>query len=157
MSKNTSFNYLLAVVAASAILLSQGCEYSNLDDVADTPVGAQTVDQQPPSSSPPPNQNPVPPSAPSEGGDQRFLWKPQGESTGKLVVLLPARFTGKVSGVTVNGESGNYGGVHNGGREHYRYSKPGSAYDAPATIRASLKDGGSETWSVPSPGTRTTY
>lgn len=61
--------------------------------------------------------NPI--NAPAE-----FLWKPISDSTGKLAVLVPAGG----GPVTVNGERGSYGGNGNGGRDHYRFSKPGGAY-----------------------------
>ena len=146
------------ILSLALILFSTGCEYSNLDDVT---ADGTTILQPTPNPTPNPapnddddNDTPTPP--PSGGGDQRFLWKPVSENNGKLVVLLPARLTGKVNGVTVNGESGNFSGVHNGGREHYRYSKPGGSYAAPARINASLKAGGSESWTVTNPSSRTT-
>lgn len=63
---------------------------------------------------------------PLPGAPVGFLWKPISESNGKLVVLVPEG--GKNGGCSVNGEGGAYSGTANGGREHYRYSKPGGAY-----------------------------
>lgn len=54
-----------------------------------------------------------------------FLWKPISDSTGKLAVLVPERTR---SSCIVNGESGAWGGIGNGSRAHYRFSKPGGAY-----------------------------
>lgn len=62
---------------------------------------------------------------PLPGAPIGFLWKPVSDSTGKLAVLLPQSTRGFV---TVNGESGSWGGVGNGNRAHYRFSKPGAAY-----------------------------
>jgi len=80
-------------------------------------------------------------------GDQGFLFKPVSESDGKLVVLLPARLTGLVSGLSIVGpdgqvtESGRYRGVGNGGREHFRFSKPGGQYANGSTVQANLITG----------------
>lgn len=155
------FRKLVLSIFITALFASVGCEYSNLDDVQNAPVPAPAPAPAPGNNDDDNDNTPDDDSdndVPSGGGDQRFLWKPVSENNGKLVVLLPARLTGKVNqgSVTVNGESGNYSGVHNGGREHYRYSKPGGSYDAPAKINASLKAGGSESWTVTSPSSRTT-
>ncbi len=81
------------------------------------------------------------------GTDAGFLFKPTSESDGKLVVLLPARLTGLVSGLSLIGpdgqvlESGRYRGVGNGGREHFRFSKPGGQYPNGSTVQAKLVTG----------------
>lgn len=81
------------------------------------------------------------------GADAGFLFKPISESDGKLVVLLPARLTGLVSGLSIVGpdgqvtESGRYRGVGNGGREHFRFSKPGGQYANGSTVQAKLITG----------------
>ena len=62
-----------------------------------------------------------------------FLWKPNSDSDGNLVVLLKPSSTAKV---TVNGEEGRDGGVGNGGRAHARFNKPGCAYGPVATVKA---------------------
>ena len=96
-----------------------------------------------------------------EGGG--FLWKPVSESTGKLVVILPPQYTGLISGCYVASpegvliEGGNFSAVANGGREHFRYSKPGGAYPGGSHAVAILKAGGSVHWTVPNTGSRTTY
>jgi hypothetical protein len=43
----------------------------------------------------------------------------------------------------------------NRGRPHYRFQKPGGAYEGPLAVEARLKDGRVETWSVPDPSQRT--
>lgn len=66
------------------------------------------------------------------GVDPGFLWKPVSESNGRLVVLLPrGTRSGNVSiRDSANNllDTGKFSGIHNGGREHYRFSKPGSGY-----------------------------
>ncbi|MDZ4197933.1 MAG: hypothetical protein U1E27_01465, partial [Kiritimatiellia bacterium] len=69
------------------------------------------------------------------GSGGGFIWKPVSESDGKLVVLLPAGYKGKVNGCWIargDGsvvENGRFvGDTHNGNRPHYRFSKPGAQY-----------------------------
>lgn len=81
------------------------------------------------------------------GADAGFLFKPTSESDGNLVVLLPSRLTGLVSGLSIVGpdgqvtESGRYRGIGNGGREHFRFSKPGGQYANGSTVQAKLITG----------------
>jgi hypothetical protein len=77
-----------------------------------------------------------------------FLWKPTSDKNGDLVVLLPKKLTGKVQEVRVlspDGKKtlgkGKYSGVGNGDREHFRFSKPGSAYPDGALVYIKLDDG----------------
>ncbi len=97
------------------------------------------------------------------GGGGGFLWKPVSDSTGKLAVLLPPQYTGQVRGVYVASpsgaalESGGFSAVANGGREHYRFSKPGGGYPNGSHAVAMLKAGGSVHWTVPNTGSRTSY
>jgi hypothetical protein len=97
----------------------------------------------------------VEPATISTDGDQTFLWKPKSDSNGKLVVIFPASFNGRLSNVAVNGERGTFSSVANGNRSHYRFGKTGSAYSAPAKITATID--GKTAWSttVNSPGLRT--
>lgn len=94
-----------------------------------------------------------------------FLWKPISDSDGKLVVLLPPSLTGSVAsasiyqtlndGSAVKVEDGRFAGdSHNGGRAHFRFSKPGSAYAAGVEIIATLNDGSSVSFSIANPGSR---
>ena len=89
----------------------------------------------------------TPGTAAATGGDAGFLFKPVSESDGKLVVLLPSRLTGLVSGLSIVGpdgqvlESGRYRGVGNEGREHFRFNKPGGQYANGSTIQAKLVTG----------------
>lgn len=80
-------------------------------------------------------------------GSGEFLWKPVSESNGKLVILTPSAFTGKVVGVTLQTasgriiEQGQFKGVANGGREHFRFSKDGGSYPDGIVVVIKLKDG----------------
>lgn len=81
------------------------------------------------------------------GSDVGFLFKPVSESDKKLVVLLPPRLSGMVQGLTLIGpngevlESGRYAGNGNGGREHFRFNKPGAQYPDGLTVQAKLTNG----------------
>ena len=83
-----------------------------------------------------------------------FLWKPVSESNGNLVVLFPKDFTETFQSVTVNGESGNFSGFANGDRQHWRFSKSGAEYEAPAIVKA-ISMGGECEWVIPNPSERT--
>lgn len=87
-------------------------------------------------------------SAPTGGaGDAGFLFKPESEKDKKLVVLLPQKLAGLVTGVRLMSpsgdllEAGSYSGNGNGGRDHYRFSKAGGEYPDGLTVEATLKSG----------------
>jgi len=96
-----------------------------------------------------------------EGGG--FIWKPVGEHTGRLVVILPPQYTGHASSAYIASASGSpieggaYTGVANGGRMHFRFSKPGSGYGRNILVVANLKAGGAVHWPIPNGAARTTY
>lgn len=100
------------------------------------------------------------PSARSSGGSSGgFVWKPISESDGRLAVLLPSSFAGRVSGVTIRRggaslESGRFTGNTNGNRPTFRFSKPGAGYGTGLTLVATLRGGGSASWSIPNGGRR---
>ncbi len=93
-------------------------------------------------------------------GPAGFLWKPVSDSTGKLAILLPSELTGKVKGVSVLGpdsrliESGSNGGVGNGGREHFRFSRPGGSYPPGSIVAITLNDGRVQHIKIDRPGVR---
>lgn len=93
-------------------------------------------------------------------GPAGFLWKPISDSTGKLAILLPSGLTGKVRGVSILGpdsrviEAGRNGGVGNGGREHFRFSKPGGTYPAGSIVAITLNDGSVQRIKIDRPGVR---
>ena len=76
-----------------------------------------------------------------------FLFKPVSDSDGKLAILLPSRLAGLVKGITLVGpdgtvlESGRYAGNGNGGRDHYRFTKPGGQYPDGLSVQATLVTG----------------
>lgn len=76
----------------------------------------------------------------NDGYKTGFVWKPESESNGNLVVLLPGNFTQKFSNCFVKLRYGeqesmswagfsNYDGAHNDRlRQTWRASKPGKSY-----------------------------
>jgi hypothetical protein len=83
----------------------------------------------------------------SEPGAGGFLFKPVSDSDGKLAILLPPKLSGLVSGVRLVGpngetiESGRYAGNGNGGRDHFRFNRPGGGYPNGLTVEVALKTG----------------
>jgi hypothetical protein len=69
------------------------------------------------------------------------------DSDGKLAVLLPPNLAGLVQSVSLVGangeviESGRYAGNGNGGRDHYRFTKPGGQYSDGLSVIATLTNG----------------
>ena len=84
-----------------------------------------------------------------------FLFKPVSDSTGKVAILMPPSLTGKVQSVSIYSnnrvENGNYGGVGNGFREHFRFSEPGSKYPPNSQVRVTLYDGTTHNVTIPNP------
>jgi hypothetical protein len=92
---------------------------------------------------------------PSTTGDNTFLWKPAGESTGKLVILLPARI---LSDKCIAGtEWGADGGRHNGNRHHWRFKHPGSAYGKNILVISYYQGAETGRWTVPDGAGRKTF
>jgi len=93
-------------------------------------------------------------------GPEGFLFKPVSESNGNLVVLLPANLTHMIEKVLLKDEdgneieTGNMSGIHNGGREHFRFSKPGAKYASGLSVEVRLKDGTSMVYEIPDPSKR---
>lgn len=83
-------------------------------------------------------------------GPQGFLWRPQSENDGKLVILLPQQYshiavavelhTNSVPATTTFIEIGNYTGLANGNRSHWRYSQPGGNYGTDIYVVGWLKN-----------------
>lgn len=95
------------------------------------------------------------------GKEPGFLWKPKGEHTNNLVVLLPAAFTGKSktdSGALWHGgkrlEAATYTGTGNGGRDHYRFGQPGGSYPSRVEFRIDDSANRSWAWEIASPAKR---
>jgi hypothetical protein len=94
------------------------------------------------------------------GHEKGFLWKPVGENSGKLRVLLPEVWTGKVDRGSVQLWRGGERietlastGVANGNREHFQAKKPGGAYNAGVEVRAT-EGGRTWVWKIPNPAGR---
>ncbi|MBI5546131.1 MAG: hypothetical protein HY901_19745 [Deltaproteobacteria bacterium] len=90
-----------------------------------------------------------------------FLWKPTSENDGKLVVLLPAAYAGQAKSVEVQDAQGNtlgtgkYSSNANGGRDHFRFSKPGSSYGNNVYVVATLSSGEKIRYPISNGGERT--
>ncbi len=104
------------------------------------------------------------PRSPTDGVGTGFLWKPVSESNGKLAVLFPRNYTGKIARASLHTgfpvtdanrlEDGIYSTTGNGNRMTWRFSKSGGGYPAPTYATAHLKDGSSVTYMVSTPGSR---
>jgi hypothetical protein len=77
-----------------------------------------------------------------------FLWKPQSDSDGRLVVLLPPSLTSAVNSVRLKSsrgdtelDNGRYGGIGNGGRLHFRFGKSGASYPDGTIVEVLFTDG----------------
>lgn len=168
---------LLNALCLFFALFSSGCEISNLDEGAkntgivedegellDLQAVETTKDDNPIVDT----DSDITPLAGGDGIGPRgesggFLWKPVSETTAKLVVLLPPQYTGQVGGTFIGRadgsviEQGRFASVANGGREHYRFSKPGADYGADLVVVADLKAGGAVHWPVANGAQRTTF
>lgn len=86
-----------------------------------------------------------------------FLWKPEAEADGNLVILFPAEFVSVFVNVFTfpvesgEAEVGMFAGFTNDNRQTYRFSRPGGDY----TGRV-LADAGDQEceWLVPDPSSR---
>ena len=91
---------------------------------------------------------------------ETFLWKPESDSDGKLVILLPSSIS--ASSVSISGPSGiesvekggRNGSRGNGQREHYRFSKSGKDMQGPVQVTVALESGGTKTISIAKPSER---
>ncbi len=100
-------------------------------------------------------------------GSGEFLWKPESERDGNLVVLLPSSLTGNVSSAAIYSslppsadtliETGRFtGDDHNGGRAHFRFSESGGEYPDGSYVVATLKDGSTAEFQISNTSERTT-
>lgn len=81
-------------------------------------------------------------------GRAGFLWKPESDKDGNLAILLPPQLLGRVATVSIISadgktivEQGRYAGSGNGGREHFRFSRPGGSFEDGSTVLITMKDG----------------
>lgn len=96
-----------------------------------------------------------------ETPNQNFLWKPVSDSDQHLVILCPARQTGKVSRVEVLSPAkseilakGRYTGTGNGDREHYRFDKPGASFPRGCWVQITMEDKSVNLIKIKKPGQR---
>lgn len=132
------------------------------DAPADDPASAQQ--QQPGQASAPSSSggpaSPKGPTVSNPNAPAGFLWKPVSDSDGNLAILLPPNMTGKVNGVNVLSpegqvlESGRASGVGNGGREHFRFKRPGGSFPPGCQVQILFKDGSQQTIPIENPGVR---
>lgn len=92
-------------------------------------------------------------------GGGGFLFKPISDSDGKLAILAPEKLTGLVEKTILMAdgkeiESGRYSGNGNGGREHFRFSRPGGGYPKELTVAMILKNGEEVTYKISDPSQR---
>lgn len=90
----------------------------------------------------------------------QFVYKPVSDSKGRLVVVVPSRFTGSTRAVQILDakgnvvESGQYRNSGNGNRGNWDFSRQGQQY-AGGTVRIVLDDGNVITQSIGSGGRQT--
>lgn len=89
-----------------------------------------------------------------------FLFKPVSDSTGKLAVLAPSSLADMIVGTVLKDldgnkiEEGTYSGNGNGGRDHYRFSKPGGSYPPNLTVEITMKNGEVKSYKIEDPSKR---
>ncbi len=91
-------------------------------------------------------------------GHDGFLWKPVSDSNGKLAVLLPKSLAGMIEKVEIHSSlppspdnllgTGKFSANANGGRDHYRFSKPGADYGDNVYVVAYKNGGGMVTYAI---------
>ena len=95
------------------------------------------------------------PTGTSMDGADGFLYKPVSESDGNLVILLPKEMAMQVADLILKDQegetvaTGRSAGYHNGGREHFRFNKPGTKYPDNLTVEVQMKDGSAVSYTIP--------
>ena len=97
-------------------------------------------------------------------GADGFLWKPESESDGNLVVLLPSELNGLIEKVEVHSgmpfsdetkeADGRYANIGNGNRQHYRFDRNGGEFGEEAFVVAHRTNGEMIFWKIDSPAER---
>ena len=97
-------------------------------------------------------------------GPGGFLWKPTSDSNGRLVVIWPPQYTGRIGSCSIHSgyptsaknriETGLFSSVGNGGRAHFRFSRQGGAYGGNIYASATINDGSKVTYFVANTGAR---
>lgn len=98
--------------------------------------------------------------SPFDGSD-RFLWKPEGEHSKKLVVLFPTEWTSKIDEVVLRRPDGSFIEsaslayiIAPGSRTFARFDKAGSKYPAGVRVVAHLTMGCYKTYIIDNPAQR---
>ena len=108
------------------------------------------------------NNNKLSPSL-SKLSKKGFLWKPYSDNDGRLVILTPKSYTGKVKGVSVHGlkdgqlkkiSTGKFSSVANGDREHYRFKQSGDMFPKNSVVKVEFKNGQSIGFIIKEPAFR---
>ncbi|MCB0352975.1 MAG: hypothetical protein KDD64_05595 [Bdellovibrionales bacterium] len=102
----------------------------------------------------------ITPSGTSVDGNEGFVFKPESDSDGRLVVILPADLTNQISDVLLKDEDdtilerGRMSGVANGGREHFRFEQAGGDYPENLTVEVRMTNGEILSYEIPNPSER---
>jgi hypothetical protein len=116
-----------------------------------TPTPTPTATPEPDPINPPPPTNPKCKAKPMRATNG-FLWKPQSENTGDLVVLLPNKFQKPFDTVTAERKDGKrdrgrFNGFANGNRQHWFFPRPGGKYKNNSNVIAK-ETGNVCTWKI---------
>jgi hypothetical protein len=95
----------------------------------------------------------------SMDGSGGFLWKPESEADGNLVVLLPTSLKGLIDRVEIHSslppdsstllDEGRFAGdTHNGGRPHFRFDSPGESYGSDINLVVYKDSGETVSWQI---------
>lgn len=95
-------------------------------------------------------------------GVDGMLWKPESETQGTLIMMLPPSYTDQVQKITLRDsegrriENGRYFSVGAGptGREKWVFSKRGDRYPEDVRVDIKFRDGNVQTLLIPKPGQR---
>jgi len=176
-SAKTFLSPFITLSTAALLLVFAGCELGDSGDEfalqfdeIQAPVPVDEPGESPPAAPP---SSPAAPSAPAPGQVRAtpnnipsgigspgivgsFVWKPISENDGRLVVLLPRAYTGRVTMAYIVREDGSFvesgrfsGDTHNGNRAHYRFSRPGADYGNRLFLVAVMNDGEVVHWFIP--------
>lgn len=97
-------------------------------------------------------------------GSGGFLYKPESDHGGNLVVVAPSTLAQQIQAVVLKDAEGNvieqgnssgYGNPDaNGEREHFRFGKPGSSYPENLVVEITLSSGAVQRYTIPDPSKR---
>ena len=175
MNFNQPLLRLLSGLAAA--LLLAGCDLPSNATATSTTTAKKTTTATP-AATPAATSTSTPAAAPAaakpaaeetarsavDGVGTGFLWKPVSESNGKLAVIFPREYTGKIARTSVHSgfpvsdanriDDGTFSTTGNGNRMTWRFPKAGGGYPANCYATAYMKDGSSISYYIPTPGSR---